>query len=124
MNETTDTPKFQLPDDLVQSIGALNEMCSQQEDSAAAMMYRLMFRHESNINVLDRYADQILDALAGFGGEYAEEDYRNYLQYLQAVLPSEESRAFPRCRIPADIPRRQSFLSSDGAEALRGRSRC
>ncbi|MBR6199648.1 MAG: hypothetical protein IKQ61_05225 [Spirochaetales bacterium] len=88
-NETTDTPKFQLPDDLVQSIGALNEMCSQQEDSAAAMMYRLMFRHESNINVLDRYADQILDALAGFGGEYAEEDYRNYLQYLQAVLPSE-----------------------------------
>ncbi|MBR3732260.1 MAG: hypothetical protein IKN25_06380, partial [Spirochaetales bacterium] len=38
---------------------------------------------------VDRYADQILDALAGVGGEYAEEDYRNYLQYLQAVLPSE-----------------------------------
>ncbi len=37
-NETTDTPTFKLPDDLVQSIGALNEMCSQQEDSAAAIL--------------------------------------------------------------------------------------
>ena len=25
----------------------------------------------------------------GFGGEYAEEDYRNYLQYLKAAVPSE-----------------------------------
>lgn len=90
-DETNDTNTFQIPDELVKSIGALSEICSLQEDSAAAMLYRLMFRHERNIDLLDRYADQILDALVGFGGENAEEDYRNYLQYLQAVLPSEVS---------------------------------
>lgn len=77
------------PEDFIKSIGELNEMCLQQEDRAVAMLYRLMFRHERNIHVLDRYADQILDALFGFGGEYAEEDYRNYLQYLKAAVPSE-----------------------------------
>lgn len=88
-DETSNSSTFQIPEELVKSIGALGEICSQQEDSAAAMLYRLMFRHEKNIDLLDRYADQILDALFGFGGKYAEEDYRNYLQYLQAVLPSE-----------------------------------
>lgn len=76
-------------EELVQSIGELGKLCSQQEDSAAAELYRLMFKHERNINILDQYADIILDYVTGFGGEHAEEDYRNFLQYLGTVLPSE-----------------------------------
>lgn len=38
--------------ELIQAIGVLSEMCSQQEDSASAMLYRLMFRQEKNINIL------------------------------------------------------------------------
>lgn len=48
-----------------------------------------MIKHERNINVLDHYTDSILDYVTGFGGEHAEEDYRNYLQYLRTVVPSE-----------------------------------
>ena len=84
MNSTT----INFPDDFVKSIKELNEMCLQQENIAASMLYRLMFRHECNLSILDYYADKILDALVGFGGEYAEEDYRNYLEYLKRVIPS------------------------------------
>lgn len=56
---------------------------------AAAMLYRLMFRHERNISVLDKYSDQLLDGLLGMGGEFVEEDYKNFLQYLKIVVPSE-----------------------------------
>ncbi len=84
-----DDKKLELSEDFINSIRDLNALCSQQEDSAVAMLYRLMFRHERNIDILDSYADRIFDALWGFGGEYAEEDYRNYLQYLKAVVPEE-----------------------------------
>ena len=84
-----DEKSLEITEGLVKSIASLNELCSQQEDSAAAMLYRLMFRHERNINILDNCADKILDTLLGFGSEYAEEDYRNYLQYLKTVLPEE-----------------------------------
>ena len=80
---------IELPNKLIKSVGELNILCSQQADSAAANLYRLMFKHERNINKLDTYADRILDGLYGFGGEYAEEDYRNYLQYLKIVVPQE-----------------------------------
>lgn len=64
----------------------MNDALAQQQDSAAAMLYRLMFRHERNINVLDRYADQVLDGVCGMGSSFAEEDYMNYLQYLKVVV--------------------------------------
>ena len=81
--------KIELSEDLIKTIGSLNEMCSQHENMCAAMLYRLIFKHERNIRILDSYADDVLDALLGFGGEYAEEDYRNYLQYLSFVIPKE-----------------------------------
>ena len=81
--------KIELSEDFIKTIGSLNEMCSQHENMCAAMLYRLMFKHERNIRILDSYADGVLDALLGFGGEYAEEDYRNYLQYLSFVIPKE-----------------------------------
>lgn len=80
--------EIHIPEELVQSIGELSNLCSQQEDTAAEL-YRLMFKHERNINILDHYADSILDYVTGFGGEHAEEDYRNYLQYLGTVIPNE-----------------------------------
>lgn len=80
--------EIHIPEGLVQSIGELGKLCSQQEDSAAAELYRLMFKHERNINVLDQYADIILDCVTGFGGEHAEEDYRNFLQYLRTSITS------------------------------------
>lgn len=80
---------IQFPKELIESIGALNDALAQQQDSAAAMLYRLMFRHERNINILDRYADQVLDGVCGMGSSFAEEDYMNYLQYLKVVVPHE-----------------------------------
>lgn len=75
--------------DLIDSIKPLVHMVATSQDSAAAMLYRLMFRQEKNISVLDKYADQILDGLLGIGSQYVEEDYRNFLQYLKVVLPDE-----------------------------------
>lgn len=49
----------------------------------------ITFSHERNINVLDRYADQVLDGVCGMGSSFAEEDYMNYLQYLKVVVPHE-----------------------------------
>jgi hypothetical protein len=45
--------ELELPKELLESIAGLNELMSQQQDQAAAMMYRLMFRHERNLHVLD-----------------------------------------------------------------------
>ena len=81
--------KIELPNDLVDSIKSLGEVMSVSQDSAAAMLYRLMFRHEKNISILDTYADQLFDGIVGFGSEFVEEDYRNYLQYLKVVVPNE-----------------------------------
>ena len=79
----------ELPKELLESIAGLNELMSQQQDQAAAMLYRLMFRHERNIRVLDRYSDVVLEGVSGMGCEFAKEDYRNFLQYLLHVAPDE-----------------------------------
>ena len=78
-----------LSKDFIDSIKPLVNMVTASQDSAAAMLYRLMFQHEKNISVLDKYADQILDGLLGIGSKYVEEDYRNFLQYLKVVIPHE-----------------------------------
>ena len=80
---------MELSEDFIESIKNLNELVATQHDQAAAMLYRLMFRHECDLNVLDRYADVIFEGLLGFGGEFAEEDYRNYIQYLKCINPKE-----------------------------------
>lgn len=85
MKRTTVT----FPDDFVKSIEAMNEMCSQYENIAAAMLYRLMFRKEFNISILDYYADKIIEDLSENKSEFAAEDYHNYLGYLRVVLPNE-----------------------------------
>ena len=79
----------ELPEDLIDSIKSMGVIAVANQDSAAAMLYRLMFRHEKNISVLDTYSDQLLDGLMGIGSKYVEEDYKNYLQYLKVVVPSE-----------------------------------
>ena len=81
--------EFELPKELLDSIAGLNELMSQQQDQAAAMLYRLMFRHERNINVLDRYSDILLGGVSGMGSKFAKEDYKNFLQYLSYVVPDE-----------------------------------
>lgn len=85
-----------LSKDFIGSIAAFSEAVVQQQDYAADMMYRLMFRHEQNIDILDRYADQVLEGVAEMGSRYAEEDYLNFLQHLQCVLPNkvESHRGF------------------------------
>ena len=81
--------KIKLPDELIDSIKSLSETISISHDSAAAMLYRLMFQHERNISVLDTYADQLLDGLCGIGSKYDETDYKNYLKYLKVAVPDE-----------------------------------
>ena len=74
---------------LVESIGQLYSMQNEDCDQKAAELYRAMFRHEKDINKLDfNYADHIL-VYVSVGFEKAIEDYRNYLQYLKAVAPTE-----------------------------------
>ena len=77
---------FELPKELMESIAGLNGVMVQQQNQAAAMMYRLMFRHERNIRVLDHYSDVVLEGVSGMGSEFAKEDYRNFLQYLLHVV--------------------------------------
>lgn len=79
---------FKLPQELKDSLFGLSEMITAEHDKNAAMLYRLMFRHEMDLNVLDRYADSIMDELCGLGSQFAEEDYRNYLQYIKCICPS------------------------------------
>ena len=78
-----------LPEDFIESIKNLNELVATQHDQAAAMLYRLMFRHEKDLKILDHYADAIFEGIIGFGGEFAEEDYRNYIQYIKCINPKE-----------------------------------
>ncbi|MBP3709114.1 MAG: hypothetical protein J6I73_01710 [Treponema sp.] len=85
MNEETS----EFPKDFINSLKSLGEMAASSQNCAAAMLYRLMFRHEKNIHVLDTYADQVFDGIVGIGSKFAEEDYRNYLQYLKIVVPTE-----------------------------------
>lgn len=80
---------IELPKELMESIAWLNELMSQQQDQAAAMLYRLMFRHERDLHVLDHYSDVVLEGVSGMGSEFAKEDYRNFLQYLSYVIPDE-----------------------------------
>ena len=63
--------EIELPKELLESIAGLNELMSQQQDQAAAMLYRLMFRHERNLHVLDHYSDVILGGVSGMGSEFA-----------------------------------------------------
>ena len=81
--------EFELPSELIESIAGLNELIGQKQNQAAAMMYRLMFRRERNVRVLDRYSDVVLEGVSGMGSEFAKEDYRNFLQYLSHVIPDE-----------------------------------
>lgn len=74
---------------LENALSGFNEMLSDANDHCAAGMYRAMFRHVMNINKLDfEYTDYILDYVNG-GIETAEEDYRNYLQYLKCFNEEE-----------------------------------
>ena len=88
-NNTENENEFELPEELLESIAGLNELMGQHQDQAAAMMYRLMFRHECDIRVLDRYSDIVLEGISGMGSAFAKEDYRNFLQYLSHVAPDE-----------------------------------
>ena len=80
---------FELPKEFLESIAGLNELMSLQQEQAATMLYRLMFRHERNIHVLDHYSDIVLEGVSGMGSEFAKEDYKNFLQYLSYVIPDE-----------------------------------
>ena len=73
----------------MKSIAGLNELMGQHQDQAAAMLYRLIYRHERNIHVLDRYLDVVLEGVSGMGSVFAKEDFRNFLQYLSYVAPDE-----------------------------------
>lgn len=88
-NNTENENEFEMPEELLESIAGLNELMGRHQDQAAAMMYRLMFRHERNIHVLDRYSDVVLEGVSGMGSVFAKEDYRNFLQYLSYVVPNE-----------------------------------
>ena len=74
---------------LVESIGQLMAMEEEGNDHKAAGLYRAMFRHETDLDKLDHnYADHIL-SYASCGCENAIEDYKNYLQYIKTLYPSE-----------------------------------
>lgn len=76
-------------DSLVESIGQLMAIEDAENDRCAAGLYRAMFRHEADLNKLDyNYADHIL-GYAECGCKNAVEDYKNYLQYIKAICPSE-----------------------------------
>ena len=75
--------------DFIDYVSSLSDAVALQQESAAAMVYRLMLRGERNLNILDHYADQLLDGIVGMGSKYAEEDYLNYLRYIKAKMPEE-----------------------------------
>ena len=76
-------------DALVESIGQLMVMEEEDNDRKAAGLYRAMFRHETDLDKLDHnYADHIL-SYASCGCKNAIEDYKNYLQYIKTLYPSE-----------------------------------
>ena len=69
-------------EDFINQIHSLQTASEQSADIAAAQLYRLMFRHERNLNVLDQWADQVLEGC--LWNDSAEEDYRNYIKYIKA----------------------------------------
>lgn len=69
-------------EDFINQIHSLQTASEQIADIAAAQLYRLMFRHERNLNVLNQWADQVLDGC--MWSESAVEDYRNYIKYLKS----------------------------------------
>lgn len=74
---------------LAESIGQLYAMQNADNDQRAVELYRAMFRNDKDINKLDfNYADHILGYVE-FGCSNAEIDYKNYLNYLKAIEPSE-----------------------------------
>ena len=70
------------PEELLESLKGLSDMATQQSDIAAANLYRAMFRHERNLNILDQWADRVLDGV--MWSEGAREDYQNYIRYIEA----------------------------------------
>ena len=76
-------------DRLVEAFGQLSIMQDEDNDRKAAALYRAMFVNDKDINKLDfNYADHIL-GYAEFGCENAVVDYKNYLNYLKAIVPKE-----------------------------------
>ncbi len=76
-------------DSLAESIGQLYAMQNADNDQRAVELYRAMFRNDKDINKLDfNYADHILGYVE-FGCSNAGIDYKNYLNYLKAIVPSE-----------------------------------
>lgn len=74
---------------LAESIGQLYAMQNSDNGQRAVELYRAMFRNDKDINKLDfNYADHILGYVES-GCSNAEIDYRNYLNYLKAIEPSE-----------------------------------
>lgn len=74
---------------LAESIGQLYAMQNSDNDQRAVELYRAMFRNDKDINKLDfNYADHILGYVES-GCSNAEIDYRNYLNYLKVIEPSE-----------------------------------
>ena len=74
---------------LAESIGQLYAMQNADNDQRAVEIYRAMFRNDKDINKLDfNYADHILGYVES-GCSNAEIDYKNYLNYLKAIVPSE-----------------------------------
>ncbi len=74
---------------LAESIGQLYAMQNADNDQRAVELYRAMFRNDKDINKLDfNYADHILGYVE-FGCSNAEIDYKNYLNYLKTIVPSE-----------------------------------
>ncbi len=74
---------------LAESIGQLYAMQNSDNDQRAVELYRAMFRNDKDINKLDfNYADHILGYVES-GCSNAAIDYRNYLNYLKVIEPSE-----------------------------------
>ncbi len=74
---------------LVESFGQLFEMQNVDNDCKAAALYRAMFVNDKDINKLDfNYADHILGYVES-GNKNAVIDYKNYLQYLEKIVPNE-----------------------------------
>lgn len=78
----TESENSILGKDFIKQIHSLQTASEQNADIAAAHLYRLMFRHERNLNVPDQWADQVLDGC--MWSESAVEDYRNYIKYIKA----------------------------------------
>ena len=68
-------------EDFIKQMRSLQTASEQIADIAAAQLYRLMFRHERNLHVLDQWADQVLEGC--MWSESAVEDYRNYIKYIK-----------------------------------------